>query len=419
MADVSKSLLENGICVLTEPMSGFRSISMGIWVNAGARDEAEAESGISHFIEHMIFKGTKRRSASQIAKEFDAIGGASNAFTSKEITCFHAKVMDVHLPVMTDLLSDIFLNSVFDPVELERERQVVLQEIGMTEDTPDDYVHILLSQVFWGSDHPLGRSVLGNDNTVSALDVPALKRYLSASYIPERIVISAAGNVEHKEFLDMLSRYFSEVPIRNGFPKRISPLIKPMISTHPKDLEQVHICLGVKGCDITSSRRYVMSLLNTLFGGSMSSRLFQEVRERRGLAYSIYSFHSAYEETGMLGVYAGVEQSSVDETISVILSEMKRLKKELISAEELDAAKEHVTSQIHLASESTDSRMNRLAQNEMYFGRYIPLSEAINGINQVTPMDVISLAEEAFQQSHFSAVFLGPVESPGLKEVCL
>lgn len=407
---VEKTVLKNGIRVITERIPQSRSVSMGIWVNTGTRDESAAENGVSHFIEHMIFKGTERRSALQIAKEFDAIGGVSNAFTSKETTCFHAKVMDSHLEIMVDLLTDIFLHSVFDPVEIERERQVILQEIGMSEDTPDDHIHTLLNRIFWAHNHSLGWSILGTADTVSALDVSGIKNYFHNTYLPGRIVISAVGNLEHSQFVDMLGSSFETVPPRNGIPDRIRPGMYSAVATYPKDLEQVHICIGAKGLSVTDPRRYAISLLNVILGGSMSSRLFQEVRERRGLAYSVYSFHSSYVDTGMMGVYVGTHKTSINETLSVILKEIKRIKQEPVDEAELRAAKEHIKGGLYLSSESTDNRMSRLAQSEIYFGRYVPLEEIIENAEKICPSDIQKLAHDIFQEKHCSAVFLGPVE---------
>ena len=410
MSKVEKTMLENGLRIVTERMPEVRSISMGIWVNAGTRDEIPADNGVSHFIEHMIFKGTKRRSSLQVAKEFDAIGGISNAFTSKEITCFHAKVMDIHLETMADLLSDIFIHSVFDPVEIERERQVILQEIGISEDTPDDHIHTLLHRIFWSANHPLGWSVLGTPDTVSLIDSTTIKKYFKNTYLPDRIVVAAAGHIDHAQFVNMLRDPFEMLSNSDRFPDRVCPTICSAVAAYPKELEQVHICLSTKGLSVTDLRRYPFGLLNIMLGGNMSSRLFQEVRERRGLAYSIFSFQSSYVDTGMLGVYVGTHEKSINETLSIILEEMKRLKEKPVGEEELRAAKEHVKGGLYLASESTDNRMHRLAQDEIYFGRHVPLEEVIEGIEKVSSSDIQELANDLFQEQYLSAVLLGPVE---------
>ncbi|MDH4204698.1 MAG: insulinase family protein, partial [Desulfobacteraceae bacterium] len=290
---VNKTILANGIKVITRKMPHLRSVSMGVWVNVGARDESPVESGLSHFIEHMIFKGTKKRTAFQIAKEFDAIGGHTNAFTSTENTCYHAKVMDTHLDTMVDILSDVFLNSLFDDKEVENERAVILQEIGMAEDNPDEYIHILSGMNFWGK-NSLGRSVLGSRENIKKFNSDTIKKFFHRFYQPERIVVSAAGNLDHNHFMDIAGPVFESIQPGNDLSERITPDGHCKVDIHYKDLEQVHICLGTKGMSITDPRRYAFSLLNTILGGNMSSRLFQEVREKRGLAYSVYSYASSF-----------------------------------------------------------------------------------------------------------------------------
>jgi predicted Zn-dependent peptidase len=382
---------------------------MGVWVNVGARDEEAEEAGLSHFIEHMIFKGTKRRTALEIAKEFDAIGGLCNAFTSKENTCYYAKVMDTHVDTMVDLLSDIFLNSVFDPAEVERERQVILQEIRMLEDAPDDYVHVLLARNVWG-DHPLGRSILGTRETVTSFDSDTIKACFNRAYQPERIVITAAGNLRHESFVELVAGAFGIVGKDNYFPQRVPPNMDWVAAAYPKDLEQVHICLGTAGVHSTDPRRHACVLLNVVLGGNMSSRLFQEVRERRGLAYAIYSFASSFCDTGLMGVYVGVAKANTEEVLRLIMTEMNRLKKEPVDGAELRNAKEHLKGGLYLATESTDTQMTRLAHNEIIFGRHIPLQEVVEDIEKVTAEDVMGLAQQTFQDGAVSVSLLGPVD---------
>jgi predicted Zn-dependent peptidase len=405
----NKTVLDNGIRILTKNISHARSVATGVWVNVGARDEKADEGGLSHFIEHMIFKGTERRSALEIAKEFDAIGGQCNAFTSKENTCYYAKVMDTHVDTMVDLLSDIFLNSVFDPAEVERERQVILQEIRMLEDTPDENIHVLLAQGVWGN-HPIGRSILGTYETVTSFDAKAVKEYFSRAYQPERIVISAAGNVDHGSFSESIARTFEVVRKANDFSERTKPSMDWTAHAYPKTLEQVHICLGAQGVHATAPHRHACALLNVVLGGNMSSRLFQEIRERRGLAYAVYSFVSSYSDTGLVGVYVGVDKSNVEETLSLVAREMKRLKETPVSDSELRNAKEHLKGGIFLAAESTDNQMTRLAHNEIIFGRHIPLEELNSRIEAVTAEDIMSLAHETFKEKAMTLALLGPVD---------
>jgi len=411
--DVSKSVLSNGIKVITKTMPHLRSVSMGLWVNVGGRDESFSESGMSHFIEHMIFKGTQKRTAFQIAKEFDAVGGQTNAFTSTENTCYHAKVMDAHMETMVDILSDIFLNSLFDEREVENERTVILQEIGMAEDSPDEYIHILSGMNFW-SGNALGRSVLGNRENVSRFDSCGIKRFFHRFYQPERIVISAAGNLDHSRFMDIAGPAFESIRPGDPFPRRSAPDEQRTVNLHYKELEQVHICLGTKGLSITDPRRFAYSLMNTILGGNMSSRLFQEIREKRGLAYSVYSYVSSFVDTGMVGAYAGVAPANIKQSIQLILKEIFKIKEMRVDASELHYAKEFTKGNLMLASESNDNQMVRMAQNETHFGRYVPLEEIINNIDAVTEDDILQLAEDLFQDNRFSVTILGPVDDKHL-----
>ncbi|OEU45569.1 MAG: hypothetical protein BBJ60_00855 [Desulfobacterales bacterium S7086C20] len=404
-----KTVLGNGIRIVTKRVPHARSVSMGVWVDVGARDERPEEGGICHFIEHMIFKGTEKRTAVEIAKELDAIGGQCNAFTSKENTCYHAKVMDTCLDTMVDLLSDIFLNSVFDPQELDRERQVILQEIRMLEDTPDEHVHVLSAQAAWGN-HSLGRSILGNPETVTSFDSSAIKEFFKRAYQPERIVIAAAGNIEHESFVGLTAHAFEVVRRHNDFPHRIEPAMNRAIKVHPKSLEQVHICLGIKGVHVTDPRRYSGAVLNVVLGGNMSSRLFQEIRERRGLAYAVYSYLSLYSDTGRWGVYVGVDNSKTDEVLDVIVKEMIRVKEEAIDGSELINAKQYLKGGLYLSAESTENQMVRIAQNEMNFGRYITLKEMEEKIESVTVEDIEELAGDIFRDEFAALTLLGPVD---------
>jgi len=413
--DFSRTIPDNGIRIVTRRMPHARSVSMGVWVNVGARDERQEESGLSHFIEHMIFKGTKKRSALEIAKEFDAIGGQCNAFTSKENTCYHGKVMDTHLDTMVDLLSDIFLNSVFDAREVERERQVILQEIKMLEDQPDEHVHVLLAQATWQG-HPLGRSILGSPETVAGFDSAIITEYFRRAYQPQRIVISAAGNIEHKAFAELATRAFEVVRNEDNFPKRTPPTTDRVVAAFPKNLEQVHICLGTKGVPATDPRRYPCSVLNVILGGNMSSRLFQEIRERRGLAYAVYSFLSLYSDTGVSGVYVAVDKANTEEVLELIMMEMKQIKEKPVDDAELRNAKEYLKGGIYLGAESTENQMTRLAHNEIHFGRQVPLHEVEDSIEKVTAEDILELAEDMFQNESLSLTLLGPVGEDSFHE---
>ena len=405
---VDKTILKNGIRIVTKNLPYARSVSMGVWVDVGARDESALESGLSHFIEHMIFKGTQKRSAFQIAKEFDAIGGHTNAFTTMENTCYYARVIDSQTETMVDILSDIFVNSVFDPSEIDKERPVILQEIGMVEDSPDEYVHLLSGHNFWG-DNPLGRSILGPPENIIRFDAQTIKDFFLRLYQPDRIVISAAGNLVHNRLVEMVGPVFESIKPRDGFPLRITPRGRSVVDLNHRNLEQMHICLSAPGLSITDPRRYACSLLNTILGGNMSSRLFQEVREKRGLAYSVYSFISSHVDTGMFGFYMGVDPQRTRETTRLVLHEMEKMKNVPVDLSELKGAMEYTKGSLLLSSESGDNHMVRCAQNEIHFGDDIALQTIIEKIEAITPDDILDLANELFERNLMTLTLLGPV----------
>ena len=390
---VDKTVLKNGIRILTKTMPHTRSVSMGVWVNVGARDENLSES----------------RSAFQIAKEFDAIGGHTNAFTTMENTCYHAKVMDTHTATMVDILSDIFLNSIFDPSEIEKERPVILQEIGMVEDSPDEYVHLLSGKNFWG-DSPLGRSILGSPENIIRFDADLIKKFFHRLYQPDRIVISAAGNVTHASITDRVGPAFESIRPGNGIAERLAPPCQSVVDLNYRELEQAHVCLGAPGLSITDPRRYAYSLLNTILGGNMSSRLFQEIREKRGLAYTVYSFITSHVDTGMFGTYFAVDPKRALETTQLVLNEIHKLSAENVAAAELQGAKEYTKGSLLLASESNDNQMVRGAQNEIIFNRDIPLQEVIDKVESVTAEEILDLAEHLFEKEKMVLTTLGPVQ---------
>ena len=404
-----KTVLPNGIRVATEAMPNVRSITVGVWVDVGSRDEEANENGISHLLEHMIFKGTARRTALDIAKELDAIGGMSNAFTCKEQTCFHAKVLDTHLDQVVDLLLDIFRNSLFDPLDIEREKQVVLQEISMVEETPDEYSSVLFSQEFWG-DNSLGRSVLGSVEAVSSFSHEKIASYIGNSYIPSRTIITAAGNVDHQRFLNLLRGPLeSMVPI-NGRNLRVTPHIGRVVKTIPRNAEQVHLNLGGRGPAAADETRYADTLLSTILGGTMSSRLFQEIREKRGLAYTVYSYISSHVDIGRLGFYLAVRPDTVVPALEVLFKELELVRSGRLDQAELDAAREYLKGSVLLTSESSESRMMRLARNEIAFERLIPFDEMLEKVNAVTVDDVIELARTRLDPASLSIVSYGPYE---------
>jgi len=415
---VQKTVLPNGIQVVTEEIPSVHSVSVGIWVEAGSRDERSEENGISHFIEHMLFKGTQRRSARQIAKEIDAVGGILNAFTSKEFSSFYAKVMAEHFPVALDLLFDLYLNSLFAAEELEKERQVIVQEINMVEDTPDEYIHDLFSQSFWPH-HPLGLPILGRLNTISRMDRRTLKGFFLKHYLQIPPIIVAAGNLKHEDLLRPVQEALRKIRPRPKERKSHPPRPHPQIQVKNKQLEQVHLLLGTQGFSVVHPRRYAFTVLNTILGGGMSSRLFQEVREKRGLAYSVYSFASSFVDSGLLGVYVGTGDHTLNRVLQVILREMKRLAENSIRPKELRSAKEQLKGNLLLSLESTDSRMSRLAKNEIFFHRFVSTEEIIEGIEKVSAEEISSLAQEIFRPDSFSLTVLGPVTEKTIPKTLL
>jgi predicted Zn-dependent peptidase len=405
---VNKTVLSNGITIITKHMPHVRSVSMGVWVNVGARDESREENGLSHLIEHMIFKGTRTRTAYEIAKEFDAIGGQTNAFTAMENTCYHARVLESHLDTMVDILSDIFLNSIFEAVEVERERPVILQEIGMVEDSPEEYIHILTGRNYWG-DNPLGRSILGSPDNILRFDAEAVRSFFQRCYQPDRILIAAAGQVAHNALVDRLAPAFEAIQPGQGLRERETPVVQRQVEVCHRQLEQVHLCLSTPGLATTHPERFAFSLMNSILGGNMSSRLFQEIREKRGLAYSVYSYLVSYEDTGMFGVYAGVEPSRAVEVTSLIAQILNQLKEKPVPIGELIDAKEFTKGSMLLAGESTDNQMVRLAQGEINYQRYVPMEEVVAHIDAVSPEDIQALAVRLFQDQQLVLTVLGPL----------
>ena len=408
-----KTVLKNGVRIISEQLEHLRSVSLAIWVDAGSRHEVKSENGIFHFTEHMIFKGTENRSSLQIAKELDAIGGLSNAFTGKENTCFHARVLGEHFAHLADILSDIFLHSTFDVDDLERERQVILQEISMVEDTPDDHIHVLFNRLFW-SDHPIGMPVLGDEKTVSAIERETILKYINKFYVPERILIAGAGNVDHQSMVSYFEPLFSQLEAGNSNPNNDIPRSNASVSAQYRDLEQVHICLGGEAPSQTSDRRFACVLLNTILGGNMSSRLFQEIRENRGLAYSVYSFLSSYIDAGLLGVYVATDSQNVNPVLEAIKNEIKKICKGEISKSDLAAAVDHLIGGIYLSSESADNRMMRIAKNEFVFQKYVSYEELVSKLQQVTVDEVVEVASDIFQGGTVSLSTLGPIKEDDL-----
>jgi len=409
-----KTILKNGVRIISERLEHLRSVSLGIWINIGSRDEMSSENGVSHFIEHMSFKGTRNRSGIQIAKDLDAIGGMSNAFTGKETTCFHGRVLAKHFGLLAEILSDIFLNPTFNPIDMEREREVIFQEINMTEDSPDENLHMLFNRLFW-AEHPIGRSILGTGETVSAISKEVALNYIRKSYTPENILIVAAGDVDHQEMVSYFEPVFESAPGESGLSSaRSVPLSNGGLSVHFRELEQVHVCLGGEAPSQVAEKRFACAILNTIFGGNMSSRLFQEIREKRGLAYSVYSFLSTYVDAGLLGIYAGTEQRNLNRVLETIQNEIRKLCEGELTQSDLAAAKEHLIGGIYLASEGADNRMMRIAKNEFVFGKYVDYEELVSSLEQVSIDEVVETANDTFRKSKISFAALGPLKDENL-----
>lgn len=403
-----KDTLSNGIRVVSETLPKSRSISIGVWVKVGSRHEPQEIGGVSHFIEHLFFKGTQKRTAKDIAIEMDSIGGEMNAFTSQETTTYHAKVVDEHLPVVIDILSDILLGSKFDPVEMEKERKVILEEIKGVEDTPDDFIHELFTNTVW-PDNPLGRPILGTKETIRQLKHQDLISYIDSYYSPKEIVISVAGNFEHNRLIDLLDASFGRLARSGVSKKEVTPAFTRAVAVRKKQLEQVQICLGCKGLYYSHEDRFVISALNTVLGNSMSSRLFQEVREQNALAYSIYSYVTSYRDTGLLTIYAGADPSNALEVVRLVLKELGKIKDEGITPAEESRVKNQIKGSLVLSLESSNSHMSRIARQEIYFGKYLSMDDIIKGVEKVTAEQVRSLARRLFTPENLSLAILGPL----------
>jgi predicted Zn-dependent peptidase len=394
--------------VLSEHIPGLASVAIGLWVESGSRDEPAALNGLSHFIEHLFFKGTARRSAARIAEEIDAVGGILNADTDREFTCYYAKVLGVDAPLAIDLLADIFLGSRFDPEEIAREQQVICEEIAQIEDTPDDLVHDLFHQHYWAG-HPLALPVCGTRASVEAFDQRTCLEFLGARYRPNRLVVAAAGQIDHDQLVDAIAAHFGGLAGSAAPTDAALPTVHPGVVVHERRLEQVQLCLGMPGLAATDPARDAAAVLNAALGDSPSSRLFQEVRERRGRAYSIDSFLAAYRDAGYIGIAAGTRARWLAEVVETVLAELRRIRREGLGPVDLARAKGKLKGTLLLALETSDQRMERLALDEIYFGREIPVDEIAARIDAVTNDDVIALATRLFVPEGCALVLLGDV----------
>jgi predicted Zn-dependent peptidase len=408
--DILTTTLPNGIKVITEAMTHVRSVSVGVWISSGSRRETGPENGLSHFIEHMLFKGTANRSAEDIARSVDSIGGNLDAFTAKEMVCFNTKVLDEHLPVALDVLSDLVLNPAFREEDIEKEKGVILEEIKMDADSPDYLVHEIFSSNFW-KDHPLGKPILGTRETVKGFNQGMVRDYYRCVYTPSNLLITAAGNLGHERLVSLARERFETLPAATPEPAQASPATHARISLKSKkDLEQVHVCLGVPSYPIPHEDRFTCYVLNTILGGGMSSRLFQNIRERQGLAYAVFSELNPYSDTGCLSVYAGTSLESAKQVVESVLKEFTDLKQRTAPAEEVRRAKDHLKGSLMLSLESTSSRMSNLARQEMHFRRFFTLDELAESIENVTADDVQRVAQVFFDQKNVALTVLGNLD---------
>ncbi len=408
--NLRRTVLPNGLIVLTERMDHLRSVAMGAWVKSGSRCEPAETNGISHFVEHMVFKGTRSRSALHIAREMDSIGGNLDAFTGKETICFNVKSLAEHVPIALDVLADLVLNPTFASGDIERERGVILEEIKIDEDNPDVLVNELFTQNFW-KDHPLGKPILGTTTTVGKLDQQKLVDYHAGRFLGSNMIFSAAGNLEHDQFVEAVSQKFSALQRGEAVHEEQAPVASARILLrNKKALEQVQICMGVPSPAITDENRYVTLLLNTVLGGGMSSRLFQTIREERGMVYSIYSDLNPYRDTGTLCIYAGTSVGKALEVVDLILVELRKLKETPLGEEELTRAKDQVKGNILMGLESSNSRMANLARQEMYFQHFFTVEEIIARIDAVQAEQVQTMAQRLFDQNRIAITLLGRLD---------
>jgi predicted Zn-dependent peptidase len=408
-----KTTLSSGLRVLTETMPAVRSASIGIWADVGSSLESPERRGISHLVEHMLFKGTSRRTARAIAETMDGVGGNLNAFTDKETTCYYAKVIDKHLPLALDVLADMFLNSAFDSAELAKEQKVVLEEIKMYEDSPDELIHDLFLQTMWQGSN-LGEPTIGFEETVRAATPQALRAHMKAHYAPNSVIVAAAGNVDHDRFTEHVAEQFASFSGSCILPAAEAPPATPSTLIRQKDSEQAYVVAGTGGLSVRDERRYALTLLDTILGGGMSSRLFQEIREKRGLVYTVYSFQAAYRAAGLFGVYAGTSPENVQACIDLIAEAFRTIRDVRVADDELALAKEHVKGSLTLSLEASSSRMIRLGRNEFALGRNVEPEEIEARIDAVTADEVRDLAGELLRDEALGLCIIGPVDEASI-----
>ena len=410
---VTTETLPSGLRLVTESIPHVRSAAIGVWLTRGSRHESDVDSGMAHFVEHMLFKGTQSRTARDLAQAIDSIGGQMDAFTSKEYAGYYIKVLDEHLPIALDLLSDMLLRPALAPEEVLREQGVVLEEIKMVEDAPDDLVHEMFAQQFWAR-HPLGRPILGTADSVAGFSAARLREFFGRTYVAPNLVVAAAGRLDHARLRDDVARAFESLVPATDVVLAEPPMVSPGVVCRQKDIEQSHVCLGLPAMGQTHPDRHAALVLNTILGGSISSRLFQHIREDRGLAYSVFSNLATYSDAGMLSVYAGCAADSIEEVVALTLAEFRTLRETPVAADELRRAKDHLKGSVMLGLENTSSRMSHLARQEMCFGRQTTFDEILANIESVTTDDLLRVAGTVFQDGAVTASIVGPEDAPTL-----
>ncbi len=405
--DIDMTTLPNGIRVISESMPHVRSVSVGVWIGTGARRETVKQNGISHFIEHMLFKGTKNRTAEEIARVVDSCGGHLDAYTAKELVSYNSKVIDDHLPLAFDVLADLVLNPLFEEADIEKEKGVILEELKMEADSPEYLVHEAFASNFW-KDHPLGRSILGTKSTIKGFAKNAVEAYYKRVYIPQNIVITAAGRLDHARIVSFASDYFERLsPGTPAVPEPVPVTQVPLIVKNKRSLEQVHVCMGVPAYEISSEHRYGCYVLSTILGGGMSSRLFQNIREKHGMAYSVFSELNLYRDTGCLAVAAGTSLENVRRVIDMTMAEFRHLQDSPVPAEELRRAKDHLKGSLALSLESTSSRMSNLARQELFFGKFFTVDQMVECIEKVTAEEIQQISQDLFGHNQVGLSVLG------------
>jgi len=408
--EIQRATLPNGIRVITEAMPHVRSVSVGIWIGTGAREETLQETGISHFIEHMVFKGTKNRSAEQIARSVDSIGGGLDAFTSKELVSYNVKVLDEHLPEAFDVVADLVRNPLFQKEDIEKEKGVILEELKMEVDNPEYLIHEIFASNFWKG-HPLGRPILGTKKTIRTFDRDKIERYYRQFYTPSNILITAAGSLKHRNLVDLAEKHFEDLKKRRPVKLDEKPHPHaPLIFRNKDSLEQVHVYLGVPSIAMSHESRFACYILNAILGGGMSSRLFQNIREKQGLAYTVYSELTMYRDAGCMLIYAGTSQRSAGKVVESVVQELRTLTDHKVTDDELRRAKDHLKGSYVLGLESTSSRMGNLVRQELYFKRFFSLDEMLERIERVTADEVQKLAQQFFDPKQMAVAMLGRLE---------